>query len=166
MGVNLLSSPHLTEDRRKLTVISPTVIHDPFGKEELLLSPCKNGILPWISFHYKQASKQARAEGNAAATQWHEPHCRVVPQSKINICPWAQSSFIVRRSILLFLRWNGHEKRQTISSNLVALPPCHTPAIEIITHVTLNLNLKLLSNQALLFDFAAAAAPVGDTFVR
>ena len=57
MGVNLLSSPHLTEDRRKLTVISPTVIHDPFGKEELLLSPCKNGILPWISFHYKQASK-------------------------------------------------------------------------------------------------------------
>ena len=58
MGVNLLSSPHLTEDRRKLTVISPTVIHDPFGKEELLLSPCKNGILPWISFHYKQASKQ------------------------------------------------------------------------------------------------------------
>ena len=60
MGVNLLSSPHLTEDRRKLTVISPTVIHDPFGKEELLLSPCKNGILPWISFHYKQASKQGQ----------------------------------------------------------------------------------------------------------
>ena len=162
MGVNLLSSPHLTEDRRKLTVISPTVIHDPFGKEELLLSPCKNGILPWISFHYKQASKGR----HTAAAQWHEPLCRVVPQSKINICPWAQSSFIVRRSILLFLRWNGHEKRQTISSNLVALPPCHTPAIEIITHVTLNLNLKLLSNQALLFDFAAAAAPVGDTFVR
>ena len=32
---------------------------------------------------------------------------------------------------------NGHEKRQTISSNLVALPPCHTPAIEIITHFSL-----------------------------
>ena len=165
MGVNLLSSPHLTEDRRKLTVISPTVIHDPFGKEELLLSPCKNGILPWISFHYKQASSKGRSQ--CCCTVARAPLCRVVPQSKINICPWAQSSFIVRRSILLFLRWNGHEKRQTISSNLVALPPCHTPAIEIITHVTLNLNLKLLSNQALLFDFAAAAAaPVGDTFVR
>ena len=143
MGVNLLSSPHLTEDRRKLTVISPTVIHDPFGKEELLLSPCKNGILPWISFHYKPASRGSR---HSAAAQWHEPLCRVVPQSKINICPWAQSSFIVRRSILLFLRWNGHEKRQTISSNLVALPPCHTPAIEIITHVFNVLQLELESS--------------------
>ena len=71
MGVNLLSSPHLTEDRRKLTVISPTVIHDPFGKEELLLSPCKNGILPWISFHYKQASKQASKQGQKAMLLLH-----------------------------------------------------------------------------------------------
>ena len=135
----------------------------PLARKNCCLAPARMEFYP--EFH-STTSKQARAEGNAAATQWHEPHCRVVPQSKINICPWAQSSFIVRRSILLFLRWNGHEKRQTISSNLVALPPCHTPAIEIITHVTLNLNLKLLSNQALLFDFAAAAAPVGDTFVR
>ena len=117
----------------------------PLARKNCCLAPARMEFYP--EFHSttsKQASKQARAEGNAAATQWHEPHCRVVPQSKINICPWAQSSFIVRRSILLFLRWNGHEKRQTISSNLVALPPCHTPAIEIITHVTLNLNLKLL----------------------
>ena len=41
-------------------------------------------------------------------------------------------------AVLLWLRSsNGHEKRQTISSNLVALPPCHTPAIEIITHFSL-----------------------------
>ena len=61
MGVNLLSSPHLTEDRRKLTVISPTVIHDPFGKEELLLSPCPARMEFYPEFHSttsKLVSKQ------------------------------------------------------------------------------------------------------------
>ena len=71
MGVNLLSSPHLTEDRRKLTVISPTVIHDPFGKEELCcLAPARMEFYP--EFHSTTSKQAARAEVSAAA-QWHEP---------------------------------------------------------------------------------------------
>lgn len=45
---------------------------------------------------------------------------------------------------------NGHEKRQTISSNLVALPPCHTPAIEIITHFIIHCCSRKLELEKLL----------------